>query len=79
MKALPPAMSKQGGGLAKFIGDPNAITKAIEFAIENHKSDKISSWCITAKEHIASNFTIEKMLDKLEDYFHYQYALDNRK
>ena len=57
----------------------NAITKAIEFAIENHKSEKISSWCITAKEHIASNFTLEKMLDKLEDYFHYQYALDNRK
>ena len=30
MKALPPAMSKQGGGLAKFVGNPSAITKAMD-------------------------------------------------
>lgn len=57
----------------------NAITQAIEFAIENHKSEKIASWCTNAKEHIAQNFTIDKMLDNLEDYFHYQYSLKNRK
>tara|TARA_B100001996_G_scaffold63978_2_gene46045 strand:+ start:33028 stop:34140 length:1113 start_codon:yes stop_codon:yes gene_type:complete len=57
----------------------DAITEAIEFAIENHKSEKVANWCITAKEHIAQNFTIEKMLDKLEAYFHYQYSLENRK
>lgn len=57
----------------------NAISKAIEFAIENHKSDKIVSWCVEAKEHIAQNFTIDMMLDNLEDYFHYQYSLNNRK
>ena len=59
--------------------DVDAISQAIEFAIENYKSEKISNWCITAKEHIAKNFTIEKMLDNLEDYFHYQYTLNNRK
>ena len=57
----------------------NAITQAIEFAIENHKSEKIASWCTNAKGHIAQNFTIDKMLDNLEDYFHYQYSLKNRK
>jgi len=57
----------------------NAITQAIEFAIENHKSDKMANWCLAAKNHIAQNFTVEKMVDKLEDYFHYHYNLENRK
>jgi len=57
----------------------NAITQAIEFAIENHKSDEIANWCSAAKRHIAQNFTVEKMIDKLEEYFYLQYNLENRK
>ena len=57
----------------------NAITQAIEFAIENHKSDEIANWCSAAKRHIAQNFTVEKMIDKLEEYFYLQYNLETRK
>lgn len=56
----------------------DAISKAIQFAIENHGSEQISEWGVLAKKHIATNFTIDRMLDKLEDYFYNQHSLNNR-
>ena len=52
MKALPPAMSKQGGGLAKFIGDPNAITKAMDLPAAQQTVD-VSATDVTSKPTIA--------------------------
>ena len=52
MKALPPAMSKQGGGLAKFIGDPNAITKAMDLPAAQQTVD-VSATDVTPKPTIA--------------------------
>ena len=52
MKALPPAMSKQGGGLAKFIGDPNAITKAMDLPAAQQTGD-VSATDVTPKPTIA--------------------------
>ena len=52
MRALPPAMSKQGGGLAKFIGDPNAITKAMDLPAAQQTVD-VSATDVTPKPTIA--------------------------
>ncbi len=52
MKALPPAMSKQGGGLAKFIGNPNAITKAMDLPAAQQTVD-VSATDVTPKPTIA--------------------------
>ena len=52
MKALPPAMSKQGGRLAKFIGDPNAITKAMDLPAAQQTVD-VSATDVTPKPTIA--------------------------
>ena len=52
MKALPPAMSKQGGGLAKFIGNPNAITKAMDLPAAQQTVD-VSSTDVTPKPVLA--------------------------
>ena len=42
MLALPPAMSKQGSGLAKFIANPNAITKAMDIPAAQQTVDVLS-------------------------------------
>ena len=52
MKALPPAMSKQGGGLAKFIGNPSAITKAMDLPASQQTVD-ISATDTTPKPVVA--------------------------
>ena len=52
MKALPPAMSKQGGGLAKFIGNPNAVTKAMDLPAAQQTVD-VSATDVTSKPTIA--------------------------
>ena len=52
MKALPPAMSKQGGGLAKFIGNPNAVTKAMDLPAAQQTVD-VSATDVTPKPTIA--------------------------
>ena len=48
MLALPPAMSKQGGGLAKFIANPNAITKAMDIPAAQQTVD-VSAADVTPK------------------------------
>ena len=52
MLALPPAMSKQGGGLAKFIANPNAITKAMDIPAAQQTVD-VSSADVTPKPTVA--------------------------
>jgi len=52
MKALPPAMSKQGGGLAKFIANPSAITKAMDLPASQQTVD-ISATDTTPKPVVA--------------------------
>ena len=52
MKALPPAMSKQGGGLAKFIGNPSAITKAMDLPASKQTVD-VSATNVTPKPTVA--------------------------
>ena len=49
-----------------------AISNAIKFAIDNHGSGEIQNWGVAAKHHIATNFTLPKMLDQLESYFYSQ-------
>ena len=48
------------------------ICNAIKFAIDNHGSEEIQNWGLAAKDHIAANFTLPKMLDQLESYFYSQ-------
>ena len=48
------------------------ISNAIKFAIDNHGSEEIQNWGVAAKHHIATNFTLPKMLDQLESYFYSQ-------
>ena len=48
MKALPPAMSNQGGGLAKFIKNPAAIQKAMDIPASQQTID-ISATDVTPK------------------------------
>ena len=52
MKALPPAMSKQGGGLAKFIGNPSAITKAMDLPASQQTVD-VSATNVASKPVVA--------------------------
>ena len=52
MKALPPAMSKQGGGLAKFVGNPSAITKAMDLPASQQTVD-VSATDATPKPVVA--------------------------
>ena len=52
MLALPPAMSKQGGGLAKFIANPNAITKAMDIPAAQQTVD-VSAADVTPKPTVA--------------------------
>jgi len=51
------------------------ICNAIKFAIDNHGSEEIQNWGLAAKDHIAANFTLPKMLDQLESYFYSQINL----
>jgi glycosyltransferase involved in cell wall biosynthesis len=48
------------------------IYNAIKFAVENHGSEEVQNWGIAAKDHIATNFTLPRMLDQLESYFYSQ-------
>ena len=48
MKALPPAMSKQGVGLSKFIANPSAITKAMDLPASKQTVD-VSATDVTSK------------------------------
>ena len=52
MLALPPAMSKQGGGLAKFIANPSAITKAMDIPAAQQTVD-VSAADVTPKPTVA--------------------------
>jgi len=56
----------------------DAIVNAIEFALDKHGSEEIIDWGSMAKRHIAANFTIDHMLDRLEEYFYQQYSLNRR-
>ena len=51
MKALPPAMSKQGVGLSKFIANPSAITKAMDLPASKQTVD-VSATDVTSKPTI---------------------------
>ena len=48
----------------------NKICDAIQFAINNHGSEEINRWGITAKNKIATHFTLTEMLNQLESYFY---------
>ena len=52
MKALPPAMSKQGVGLSKFIADPSALTKAMDLPASKQTVD-VSATDVTPKPTVA--------------------------
>ena len=52
MKALPPAMSKQGVGLSKFIANPSALTKAMDLPASQQTVD-VSATDVTPKPTIA--------------------------
>ena len=52
MLALPPAMSKQGGGLAKFIANPSAITKAMDIPAAQQTVD-VSATDVAPKPTVA--------------------------
>jgi len=56
----------------------DAIVKTIEFVLDKHDSEEILDWGSVAKKHIADNFTIDHMLDKLEEYFYHQHSLNHR-
>ena len=51
MKALPPAMSKQGVGLSKFIADPNAVASAMGVPASKQTVD-VSATDVTSKPTI---------------------------
>ena len=48
----------------------NKICDAMQFAINNHGSEEINRWGITAKNKIATHFTLTEMLNQLESYFY---------
>jgi len=52
MLALPPAMSKQGDGLAKFIANPSAITKAMDIPAAQQTVD-VSATDVAPKPTVA--------------------------
>jgi len=52
--------------------DVKTIYDAIKFSTENYGSLEIQNWGEAAKEHIATHFTLIKMLDQLESYFYDQ-------
>jgi len=52
MKALPPAMSKQGVGLSKFIANPSALTKAMDLPASKQIVD-VSATDVTPKPVVA--------------------------
>ena len=52
MKALPPAMSKQGVGLSKFIANPSALTKAMDLPASKQTID-VSATDVTPKPVVA--------------------------
>ena len=52
MKALPPAMSKQGVGLSKFIANPSALTKAMDLPASKQTVD-VSATDVTPKPVVA--------------------------
>ena len=58
-----------------YIFDPmniDAIEDAMKYAIKNHKSEVVENWGKQAKSHVQLNFTIDKMLDNLEEYFYFK-------
>ena len=52
MKALPPAMSKQGVGLSKFIANPSSLTKAMDLPASKQTVD-VSATNVTPKPVVA--------------------------
>ena len=50
----------------------------MNYAIDNHATETALNWGALAK-HVAENFTIEKMLDKLENYFYQRINASSRK
>ena len=56
-----------------------AIAEAMNYAIDNHATETALSWGALAKRHVAENFTVESMLDKLENYFYKRINASTRK
>ena len=50
----------------------DAIEDAMKYAIKHYKSEVVENWGKQAKDHVQLNFTIEKMLDNLEEYFYFK-------
>ena len=50
----------------------DAIEDAMNYAIRHYKSPIVDNWGKKAKDHVRLNFTIEKMLDNLEEYFYFK-------
>ena len=44
----------------------------MNYAIRHYKSPIVDNWGKKAKDHVRLNFTIEKMLDNLEEYFYFK-------
>ena len=51
----------------------------MKYVIDNHATETVLSWGPIAKKHVAENFTVESMLDKLENCFYKQINAFNRK
>ena len=56
-----------------------SIVEAMNYALDNHGKEKILNWGMVAKKHVAENFTIDKMIDRLENYFFEQINASDRK
>lgn len=56
-----------------------AIAEAMNYAIDNHATETALNWGALAKRHVAENFTVESMLDKLENYFYQCINASSRK
>ena len=64
-----------------FIFNPmkvSAICEAMTFAMNHHGSEEIANWGVAAKKHVADNFTLDTMIDRLESYFYEQYGQSHR-
>ena len=51
----------------------------MNYAIDNHATETALNWGALAKRHVAENFTVESMLDKLENYFYQRINASSRK
>ena len=54
------------------VAQTDNIEDAMNYAIRHYKSPIVDNWGKKAKDHVRLNFTIEKMLDNLEEYFYFK-------